>query len=242
LAKAILFFRQTKIMGQHKVSLEQLATAAGDNAKAIELQGGIMSGQHKTMEGQLAAIEGQRRTMEDSVAVAKDTAEAANKNANVLMNSERAWVMAEMAFRGDIDGIKSGGRIIKRASVKGDFTDVLLYLSYWNDGGVPAWISDIKIWHSVFSGLPEHPVTDATAVYSHMGPEPIGVKARVTKQLLLECPGWDDGPSGMGMVLYGVINYRDVFGSELSTWFAYTITTNANFQRLAGFPEYNRHT
>jgi hypothetical protein len=34
--QAVLFRRQTKIMGQHKVSLEQLATAAADNAIAAK--------------------------------------------------------------------------------------------------------------------------------------------------------------------------------------------------------------
>jgi hypothetical protein len=34
--QAVLFFQQKKIMGQHKVSLEQLATAAIDNAKAAK--------------------------------------------------------------------------------------------------------------------------------------------------------------------------------------------------------------
>ncbi len=55
--QAILFYRQTKIMRQHKVSLEELATAAGVNARAIEAQAVIIDGQLKAMGGQLEAIE-----------------------------------------------------------------------------------------------------------------------------------------------------------------------------------------
>jgi hypothetical protein len=68
--QAILFWQQKRIMSEHKMSLEQLASAAGDNVGAIKAQGVIMEHQLSAMQGQLNAIESQNRTMEESVAVA----------------------------------------------------------------------------------------------------------------------------------------------------------------------------
>lgn len=76
LGQGILFFQQKKIMGEHKVSLVQLASAARDNATAIQTQGGIMDKQLASMNGQIAAIKSQNTTMQEWVAVARDSAEA----------------------------------------------------------------------------------------------------------------------------------------------------------------------
>lgn len=150
--------------------------------------------------------------------------------------------MVELSIRSYTGDRRRVGKISKHTTSKGESTSVQLYLRFWNDGGVPAWITDITIRGGLVGELPEIPRDDVDLIYSRIGPEPIGVSAEpVEYELFLQYPGWNDGPGGMGTVFYGLIRYRDVFSSKLSTRFAYTLTSGGDLQRLAGFAEYNNN-
>jgi hypothetical protein len=60
----------------------------------------------------------------------------------------------------------------------------------------------------------------------------------------IECDGSYPEIGGPGLVLYGVVRYRDAFGKH-ETWYGYTIHgdpgSHPQLDRLVGFPEYNNN-
>jgi hypothetical protein len=85
IGQACLFFRQARIMGQHRVSLEQLAEAASDNAKAAKDGAEVAS---KNAEfSKLNA-----RATEKAAAAANTSAEAAKRGVEIVISKERARV------------------------------------------------------------------------------------------------------------------------------------------------------
>ncbi len=76
--QACLFFRQARIMGQHKISLEQLAKAAADNAEAASKNAEF------SKQNALAT--------EKSADAAKASADAVQRNIELVINKERARI------------------------------------------------------------------------------------------------------------------------------------------------------
>ena len=136
--------------------------------------------------------------------------------------------------------IRRQGKISRVPFPQGERTKIEAFLRFWNDGGVPAWITDISIWGGLFLDLPRRPDTTRDLLF-HTGTVPMGINGSFEELVILEFDGWNQGPGGAASVIYGVITYRDVFKSEMKTWFGY-ILRNDYIQRLAEFPEYNNNS
>jgi hypothetical protein len=87
--QACLFFRQARIMGQHRVSLEQLAEAASDNAKAAK--DGAEAASKNAEFSKLNAL-----ATEKSVDAANASAQAAKENVEMFISKERGRLRVEV--------------------------------------------------------------------------------------------------------------------------------------------------
>jgi hypothetical protein len=83
--QAFLFLRQARIMGQHRVSLEQLAEAASDNAKAAK--DGAEAASKNAEFSKLNAI-----ATEKAATAANTSAEAAKRGVEIVISKERARI------------------------------------------------------------------------------------------------------------------------------------------------------
>jgi hypothetical protein len=115
IVQAGLFFRQTRIMDQHRVHLEKLAIAASDNA--IAAKEGAEAANKNAEFSKLNA-----EATEKSADAAKASADAALLNARAVINSERPWMIIELT---PIPGVPKEGYVVFRA---------------WNRGRTPAEI------------------------------------------------------------------------------------------------------
>ena len=89
IVQACLFFRQARIMDQHRVHLERLAVAASDNA--IAAKEGAEAANKNAEFSKLNA-----EATEKSADAAKASADAALLNAKAVINAERPWVMIQI--------------------------------------------------------------------------------------------------------------------------------------------------
>lgn len=79
--QACLFFRQTRIMDEHRIHLEQLAKAASDNAQAAK-------------DGAEAASKNAEFSKLNAAATEK-SANAAKASADALIDGERSWLLVD---------------------------------------------------------------------------------------------------------------------------------------------------
>lgn len=159
-------------------------------------------------------------------------ASATKATADALINSERAWMMAEIEWHSvGLMEINSNGI---------DKTGVGLILICQNQGKTPGWITEKRIQLEIMDSLPWEPQLDAIDVFQNE-PQPLSAGKESRVLVDCECDGRRDGPNIV--VVYGVIRYRDIFGRpERQTRFGYKITPDDRLERLAGYPEYNKNT
>jgi hypothetical protein len=198
--QAILFWQQKRIMSEHKMSLEQLASAAGDNVGAIKAQGVVMEHQLSAMQGQLNAIESQNRTMEESVGVARESANIAQLAAEAGIEKERARLKIVVE------------KINPQTTLNGTICHVENY------GLSPAFISDFRV--RFLYCLPRDIVPDYSMCRQILYSESIQAHARTNSMLISFDPPeflmTDDSVMKIKKEeaffhFYGFVKYRDVF-------------------------------
>jgi hypothetical protein len=165
------------------------------------------------------------------------------KQTQALVDSERSWLMVDLrAHDKDDEGNITKGHIAKLSNPQGDSMGLTCIFLCKNDGKVPTWIIEAKVWFKMVIDIPQTPDIESPPAWTHTGPEPIGVNAIFRKAVFMQCSGHtsSDGPR---MIAYGFAKYRDVFVQDSETWFGYTVMPlTGRLDRLAGYPEYNRHT
>jgi hypothetical protein len=151
---------------------------------------------------------------------------------------ERAWVMADLVCGPNMAIIVGDGAQGSTTSV----TPIEIRCS--NEGRSPAWITAKHIHLEVLANgtLPDKPHIGSDTLVQNE-PEPLAPRKPSI---------WSGSITGKGRhsqdtmtVAYGVIKYRDIFGKNRETWFAYRVIgykTNRQLVRLANYPEYNKHT
>lgn len=198
--QAALFWQQKKIMSEHKVSLEQLASAAGNNVDAIKAQGLIMDSQLNAMQGQLTAIENQNRTMEDSVAVARESASIARLSAEAAIEKERARLKI----------------VVDKINPQVTLNSTICQLE--NYGLSPAFISEVKV--RFLYCLPRDIVPDCSMCRTILYAESLQSKARTNGMLIpLEPSNFSMDEESLMKIkkeqaflhFYGIVKYLDVF-------------------------------
>jgi hypothetical protein len=166
-------------------------------------------------------------------------ADAAQKSANALMNSERAWVMVDIEWT---PGYPTRMRAVTERDVR---TALSVRLTCRNEGKTPAWITQKKACIQVVKELPAIPDFSSMDVIQ-TEPEPLGVVRSLGKarDFALTGDGWQSGTEDDGTmtVIYGIITYRDAFSDSRTTTFGWRITLGNEFETLGFYPEYNKNT
>ncbi len=156
---------------------------------------------------------------------------AAQTNAESLVNSERAWVLARLEYLPGYDGPSLGSRFEDGETIP--TTSVPLRVICKNDGRSPAWIVQKRVGVRVVDSLPDDIGAGKVAqVY----PEPLAIGAESKLDYPTECDGHTD--FNKIAVCFAVIEYKDIFGERRETSIAYRIDIN---NRLVPINRYNKN-
>ncbi len=167
------------------------------------------------------------------------------KQADALINSERAWVMAQI----EGDKAKWADRkvhIVLGSGTGGDSTGTWIVLSCHNEGKSPGWIYEKRVKFEVVSKVNPTPDFDSLPIVFE-GREPIGIGQtaipNVTNLHRLET-AMGHAKSGDMMLIYGIVKYQDIFKEKRTVTFGYRITQgdrDYTFERLSE-ARYNENT
>ena len=166
-----------------------------------------------------------------TVNAARDNAQAAKLNAQALINSERAWVMADLRWR-------DRKRIIGLNTQK-SLVDLDLFCE--NDGKTPAWITEARVRLELVDSVPPEPIFDPRrdGDFLELRLIPMTVKGKQVFKVDCGCDGgWNSGKTKM---IYGFVRYRDVFESNRESRFGYTFTPSDDLERITN-SKYNENT
>jgi hypothetical protein len=226
------FFMLLAIKRQRKVmtgQLEEMKAAREQTVAEMQSAGNLT-------HDLIVQAESQVRALQIAAQAAKDSAEAAKQSAEALINSERSWIIAELV----------GSPLYKHRSITteqdGQTTTMSFTLVCSNHGKTVAWITEKMVGFKVIGNGAALPSTPDLAPLQivQVTPEPVGIResTKVGDAFTFE------GVQGIGdmVVVYGVVKYRDVFGDDYRTVFGYRLTLNDTFERLSGYPEYNKNT
>jgi hypothetical protein len=177
----------------------------------------------------------------------RSAVKAAQASVEAFKNSERSWVMSDVIWAADT------ARAPRPTTMRVVFTSnntgkksfhILICLVCKNDGKTPAWITERSAWLNLFDDVPTNPDTNQPVAFTSSELVTLSVEQSDIIQCDVECDGPYPEIGGRGLVLYGVVRYRDAFGNH-ETWFGYTIHgdpgSHPQIDRLAGFPEYNKN-
>ncbi len=186
------------------------------------------------------------RTLRDIKKQTRNTAiaaEAAEKNAEAVVNAERAWIMttidhADLVHIQDTENLQTG-----------EFTSVVyLTLNYKNVGRIPCWVTDKAVWFLILDSIPNDPVFDVPAQrFIETEPMVPGEPHHINLSQLtckgvhvMVLSGGGGGEGGNVPVVYGYVRYRDPFGSNRETRFGYMVKGH-RWERIP-LESYNRNT
>jgi hypothetical protein len=180
------------------------------------------------------------KTMTVQTRATRDAAAAAMKNADAIIASERAWLMAEKT---DKHGYSTGRYSFGNSSVP-------FGIVCRNDGATPAWIEEVQAAVAIQSRADKPPSIHTSGWTVFNGPLPVGVgKESEPITFQLDIPKNEDGTSESPdlhehIVVYGIVKYRHPFTQRelASTTFAYWAVHGRDWERLYGHPEYNSNT
>lgn len=158
-------------------------------------------------------------------------AKAALLTAKAMVNSERAWVMADLRWR---DRVRTG-----RNNMDGQWADLDLFCK--NDGRTPAWITEKFARLAIVTTIPEEP--DFSSIchrdFHKICTEPLRVGGDSTISVDLACEGLREAEKTM--IVYGFVRYRDVFSSDSETRFGYIFAHSDQLERIENH-KYNQNT
>src|SRR2546427_5101677 len=183
----------------------------------------------------------QRKDREDQHKETLAQLSATKAQADALMNSERAWVMADVEWDTDKGADRKAHVLVEGSGTGGDTTGIYVVLTCRNEGRSPAWIEEKRARFQIVDVLADTP--DLTsAEFIQAGPEPIGIGKALPHTNHISWQAIGTGHEGLGkmMVVYGVVKYRDIFDKLRETTFGYRVTPSRELVRLEGKCEYNK--
>jgi hypothetical protein len=169
------------------------------------------------------------------------------RQTNALVNSERAWLMANVVWTADVPRIPSPTRlhVIEGDGTSGQTTAIDICLVCTNEGRTPAWITRARMWLVLSTEKLQGKPSTKNPIYTHLGPEPLSIGKSSTLRAIPTCSGKkNSNPGGQNLILYGLVEYRDVFGDH-ETWCGYVVKygrDESRLERLIGLGEYNKNT
>jgi len=151
-----------------------------------------------------------RKELLEQMNIARQQAEAARLSAQSLLNSERAWLTADLRWAEARGRIIFGDSVIPPNNVAST-TAVALVLEIRNDGKTPAWIENISAGMEIV-GQEEQPERPAMEYF-----EPLGAEKARNINLRLSCPGKPKMLKSEFLRVHITVNYRDIFESREMT-------------------------
>ena len=167
---------------------------------------------------------------------------ATEENVNALINSERAWIMVDIELdpecRGIVETTKMIGDLLEHN------TNLPVVCICRNQGKSPAWITNKRIKFEIVDSIPAAPKLESTDLFQ-TELEPLAAGGDSRTKIDCNCGGRLDLPQ-IG-IIYGVVEYRDIFGRPRSTTFGYVVTMlntllPQRLERISGFHKYNENT
>lgn len=234
--------RQRVTMRRQLETMQGQLGAMQDSSKQTDELIRHAGNQAGAMVAVAAAIWAQTQETKTIAHSATVSAEAASKNADALINAERAWVMVDLSIPLDADILHN----VDQSDQATTMIQPSIMLSCANKGKSPAWITG-RYGRFVIvrpGELPKEPVIAPTDIINDEF-EPVAPGEAATSI------HWEPLADGRHVILttravfYGVVKYRDIFGNSRETWFGCELKGHRNgrrLERLAGFPEYNRAT
>jgi len=176
--------------------------------------------------------------------IAKTSAQVAQASVDAFTNSERSWIMAHVIWATHAKNAPrpTTARVFLTSNNSGKQSlHPQVCLVCKNDGKTPAWITQRSAWLNFFEDLPTGPDTNQPVAFTSSELVTLSVGQSATIQPAIECDGSYPEIGGPGLVLYGVVKYRDAFGNH-ETWYGYTVHGDPpELDRLVGFPAYNNN-
>lgn len=192
--------------------------------------------------------------MRRNVAVVRRIARAANKNADALIDAERAWIIASPAQNAPEIGFIPPPN--HPPELDGADTSNYFSVAFKNTGKTPAKLTDSAVMYRLFNNLNEIPPEPNYGPRGTLGDIPLstgdslGAFAFLQPNTILT---YDVAQAvfrqGAFLLAYGIVSYRDVFEREHETRFGYIYhfpqggdPTPAGFRREKVPAAYNRAT
>ena len=186
-----------------------------------------------------AILEGQSAILKDSVTVAKKSAEAAQDsattaklNTDALINSERAWILAELGWH-DEQAVRIGEDEL-------GCTTVYVRLTCKNEGRSPAWIDHVYGRVDIASSRSDIKEYSKQECGNFGLMEPVGAGGEKCRGLDLHCDGTIKGEEFLSVSV--IVEYHDIFGKQRETTIGYSVVSPSNLYRQNGSPNRNRNT
>jgi hypothetical protein len=165
---------------------------------------------------------------------------AIEKQADAMINSERAWIMVEVEPVPGAGPIWDGETMTREVmDLRAGNTTFTARIICKNDGKAPAWITEKHACLDIVDSLPKTPDWGRIQPIQ-MEPEPLSVgQIGKPKDEALTCKRPRE--QGKIVILYGIIKYRDTFRANRTTSFGYKVRDDGALERLP-YAKYNENT
>jgi hypothetical protein len=182
--------------------------------------------QHQQTMEQLEIGQGQIRVAQIQVDTSEKQAAASQAMAQSVINSERAWVMADLDWWSSV-----GTHVVHQTSSqeggRADITAARIKLTCKNEGRSPAWIDNVYAHMEMISSvenLGPPCKRDDGRKFGTLGP--LGAGKERIRVLNLECPGYLTGDKYLSV--YAIVEYRDIFDMRRETHLGYSISISSD--------------
>jgi hypothetical protein len=168
---------------------------------------------------------------------AATAAQATLQSAEGLVNSERAWITV------DVEWTENPGKVLEGNIGGIETTSVFVRLTCTNQGKTPAWVERRSIALAILDSWDsfKHQGFDIKSLEPMMIDFDVLAAGKNTSHTgTLDCEG-RIRPQNVALI-YGNVNYRDIFGRDRHTTFGYEIVNRKKLMRIPWAPKYNEHT
>ena len=170
--------------------------------------------------------------------IAQEQAATSQASARSVVNSERAWLMADLDWFAGSNLHVAETTTKSRAEGRTESTTARIRAICKNEGKSPAWIDNLYGYMEIVrEKLPrEFPRRDQMQSFGPMGP--LGAGKESQRSMELTCSGHRKDRELLSV--YVLIEYRDIFAMNRETYLGYIIYDSNNMRREETLP--NRNT
>lgn len=223
----------SKIEEQIQLTREQGKSSEEQFAHQIA----VMNGQLRAMQTASEQAARQVSAINSTASATQESAYAVKASTESAKNSERAWLIPTLDWNKAKTKMKLGNssHVMDGKQVEGSFAFVRIVIE--NAGKTPAWITAKKIGMAILDTLPPLPDFGRMAVIDPL-PEPLPAGKSVTWGCEPGCEGGEE--PGKTTIIYGVVEYVDIFGENRYSRFGYVVTPSHDLERIPTYLDYNQ--